>query len=88
MYVVDRATGEVISAKPYGYITTSKGVDLRTGRPIEVPEKAPHVGVVVRDICPAAPGAKDWQPSAFSPRTGLLYVPHQNLCQDEEGVEA
>jgi glucose dehydrogenase len=31
---------------------------------------------------------KDWQPSAFSPRTGLLYVPHQNLCMDVEGVEA
>ncbi|PYQ63558.1 MAG: PQQ-dependent dehydrogenase, methanol/ethanol family [Acidobacteria bacterium] len=88
MYVVDRATGEVISAKPFGYITTSRGVDLATGRPIEVEEKRPHVGVVVRDICPAAPGAKDWQPSSFSPRTGLLYIPHNNLCQDEEGVEA
>jgi glucose dehydrogenase len=36
----------------------------------------------VRDICPASPGAKDWQPSAWSPRTRLLYIPHQNLCQD------
>ena len=42
----------------------------------------------MRDICPAAPGAKDWQPSSWSPRTGLLYIPHQNLCQDEEGTEA
>jgi glucose dehydrogenase len=42
----------------------------------------------VREICPAAPGAKDWQPSAFSPRTGLVYIPHQNLCMDEEGLEA
>ena len=52
------------------------------------PEKAPAVGKVVRDICPAAPGMKDWQPSAYSPRTGLLYIPHQNLCMDEEGVAA
>jgi lanthanide-dependent methanol dehydrogenase len=88
LYVVDRSTGEVLSAKPYGYITTSRGVDLATGRPIVVEEKTPHVGTVVRDICPAAPGAKDWQPSSFSPRTGLLYIPHNNLCQDEEGVEA
>jgi alcohol dehydrogenase (cytochrome c) len=43
---------------------------------------------VVREICPAAPGVKDWQPSSWSPRTGLLYIPHQNLCQDEEGTEA
>ena len=35
-----------------------------------------------------APGAKDWQPSAFSPRTGLLYIPHNNLCMDFQGMEA
>jgi lanthanide-dependent methanol dehydrogenase len=88
VYVLDRATGEVLSAKPFGHITTTRGIDLATGRPIEVDEKKPHVGTVVRDICPAAPGMKDWQPSSFSPKTGLLYIPHQNLCQDEEGVEA
>jgi glucose dehydrogenase len=42
----------------------------------------------VRDGCPASPGAKDWQPTAFSPRTGLVYIPHQNLCQDVEALEA
>jgi PQQ-dependent dehydrogenase (methanol/ethanol family) len=88
VYVLDRATGEVLSAEPFVPITTTAGVDLKSGRPIEVPEKKPQVGKVVRDICPAAPGGKDWQPSAFSPRTGLLYIPHNNLCQDEEGVEA
>jgi glucose dehydrogenase len=31
---------------------------------------------------------KDWQPTAYSPRTGLLYIPHQNLCMDHEAVEA
>jgi glucose dehydrogenase len=31
---------------------------------------------------------KDWEPSAWSPQTGLLYIPHANLCQDEEGVQA
>jgi len=88
VYVLDRVTGEVLSADPYGYITISKGIDLKTGRPIEVPEKATTTGKVVREICPAAPGTKDWQPSSFSPRTGLLYIPHQNLCEDVEGVEA
>ena len=88
VYVLDRATGEVLSATPFGYITTTRGVDLATGRPHEVPEKAPQVGVVVHEICPAAPGMKDWQPSSFSPRTGYLYIPQNNLCQDEEGVEA
>jgi PQQ-dependent dehydrogenase (methanol/ethanol family) len=88
VYALDRATGEVLSAEPFVHITTTAGIDLKTGRPIEVPEKKPQVGKVVRDICPAAPGGKDWQPSAFSPSTGLLYIPHNNLCQDEEGVEA
>jgi PQQ-dependent dehydrogenase (methanol/ethanol family) len=88
VYVLDRATGEVLSATPFGPITTTAGVDLTTGRPIPVPGKEPGLGRVVRDICPASPGAKDWQPSAWSPRTGLLYIPHQNLCMDFESVEA
>ena len=88
VYVMDRATGEVLSAKPFAHITTSFGVDLRTGRLIPNKEKAPKVGKLVTDICPASPGAKDWQPSAWSPRTQLLYLPHQNHCQDSGAVEA
>jgi PQQ-dependent dehydrogenase (methanol/ethanol family) len=82
MYAIDRATGEVISASPFVHITTSLGVDLRTGALRYNPQKDPRGGETVRGICPASPGAKDWQPSAWSPRTRLLYVPHQNLCQD------
>ncbi|HSN85322.1 MAG TPA: methanol/ethanol family PQQ-dependent dehydrogenase [Thermoanaerobaculia bacterium] len=88
VYVLDRATGEVLSADPFVHITSTKGVDLKSGRPILAPDKEMKVGKVVREICPASPGAKDWQPSAYSPRTGLLYMPHNNLCQDAERVEA
>ncbi|HEY4305408.1 MAG TPA: methanol/ethanol family PQQ-dependent dehydrogenase [Gemmatimonadaceae bacterium] len=88
VYVMDRTTGEVLSANPFGYITSSHGVDLKTGVLLVNPDKAPKVGAVVREICPAAPGMKDWQPSAYSPKTGLLYIPHQNLCMDEEGLSA
>ena len=88
VYLMDRATGEVLSAQPFVHITTSRGVDLATGELEVVPDKAPRIGQVVRDICPASPGGKDWQPAAFSPRTGLLYIPHQNLCEDEEAMEA
>jgi PQQ-dependent dehydrogenase (methanol/ethanol family) len=88
MYLIDRATGQVLSADPFVHITSSHGVDLRTGRYLPAEEKTPHTAVPVHDICPAAPGAKDWQPSAFSPRTGLVYVPHNNLCMDVESVEA
>jgi PQQ-dependent dehydrogenase (methanol/ethanol family) len=88
LYVIDRLSGQVLSASPFVHITSSKGVDLQTGRLIENEEKKPSTNKVVKDICPTSPGAKDWQPSAFSPQTGLLYIPHQNLCMDYEGVEA
>ncbi|MBX6365861.1 MAG: methanol/ethanol family PQQ-dependent dehydrogenase [Gemmatimonadetes bacterium] len=87
VYVMDRQTGQVLSATPYQYVTSTKGVDLRTGRPIENPATRPRVGRVVRNICPASPGAKDWQPSAWSPRTRLLYIPSNHLCEDVEGLE-
>jgi lanthanide-dependent methanol dehydrogenase len=82
VYVMDRTNGQVLAADPFVHITTTLGVDLKSGRLKYNPEKDPHVGKVVRDICPGSPGGKDWQPSAWSPRTGLLYIPHQNLCQD------
>jgi lanthanide-dependent methanol dehydrogenase len=88
MYVLDRATGELLSANSYfpgGNAVTS--VDLKTGLPVLNPEKNQKPGEVVRDICPAAPGAKDWNPSAFSAQTGLLYVPHNNLCMDFEAQQ-
>jgi PQQ-dependent dehydrogenase (methanol/ethanol family) len=87
LYLLDRATGEVLAADPYANINAYEGVDLKTGRLRVNPEKAPRVGRVVRDICPTAPGAKDWNPSAFSPRTGLIYIPHLNLCMDWENLE-
>jgi PQQ-dependent dehydrogenase (methanol/ethanol family) len=82
MYVIDRATGQVLSANPFVHVTTSLGVDLQTGALRYNPDKDETPGHVTRDICPASPGGKDWQPSAWSPRTKLLYIPHQNLCQD------
>jgi PQQ-dependent dehydrogenase (methanol/ethanol family) len=87
MYLLDRKTGEVLSANAFVPVTSNRGVDLKTGKLIPVEEKKPRLGVVIRDICPSAPGAKDWQPASFSPKTGWMYVPHNNLCMDFEGVE-
>ncbi|MDB5506805.1 MAG: Pyrrolo-quinoline quinone [Devosia sp.] len=86
VYVIDRVTGEVLSAEPFHVLTAITGVDLSTGQLQLVPEKMPVENRVIRDICPTAPGAKDWNPSAFSPVTGLLYIPHNNLCMDWESV--
>ncbi|HZP86271.1 MAG TPA: methanol/ethanol family PQQ-dependent dehydrogenase [Burkholderiales bacterium] len=84
LYVFDRASGEVLSATPYAHVNTSTGVDLQSGRIRYTPSKQPEEGKVVHEICPVSAGAKDWQPSAYSPRTGWLYVPQNNLCQDAE----
>ena len=86
--VIDRETGQVLSADPYAHVNSARRVDLVTGRPEVNPEKMPKPGRVTRNICPAAPGGKDWNPSTFSPRTGLVYIPHLNLCMDEGEVEA
>ena len=81
-YVLDRRTGEVFSADPFFRGNAVLGVDLESGRPKYASEKIPRPGKVVRNVCPNASGAKDWNPSAFSPRTGYVYIPHQNLCMD------
>jgi PQQ-dependent dehydrogenase (methanol/ethanol family) len=87
MYIIDRATGEVLSAEPFANQNTSESVDLKTGRIKYVAAKSTGFKTV-REICPAAPGGKDWQPSSFSPRTGFIYIPHNNLCMEMQGVQA
>ena len=87
-HVLDRTTGEVLSATPFHAITSSKGVDLKTGKLITVAAKHPVQKRVVRNICPGPAGGKDWNPSAFSPVTGLLYVPTLNICMDMGVVNA
>jgi PQQ-dependent dehydrogenase (methanol/ethanol family) len=82
VYVMDRATGEVLSSDPYVLVTTSHGVEPKTGALRYEASKEPAIDRVVREICPGSAGAKNWQPSAWSPRTRLLYLPHQNLCED------
>jgi len=88
MYIFDRTTGEVLSATQFTRNTAVLSIDLKTGRPVNNQSKNPVVGQTIRDIQPASPGAKDWQPVAFSPRTGFIYMPHQNLACDYEAVEA
>ena len=77
-YTMDRATGEVILAKPYVPMNWSTGVDLTTGRPVLNQEKVPFQGKKVSFICPSLEGGKNQQPAAFSPKTGLFYVPTNN----------
>jgi PQQ-dependent dehydrogenase (methanol/ethanol family) len=88
VYVIDRATGRVLAVDAFFPVNTTLGIDIEQGRPIPNPEKHPSAGRVVRNVCPASPGAKDWNPVAYSPRTGLIYIPHNNLCMDFLSMEA
>ena len=78
-YVVDRLTGELVSAEPFADdITWATRVDMETGRPVETPEA--RYGMTGRGVylAPGPPGAHNWQPMSWSPRTGLVYVPATN----------
>jgi PQQ-dependent dehydrogenase (methanol/ethanol family) len=72
-YVLDRATGELISAEPYVAVTWATGVDPTTGRPIET-EQSSYLEKA-KLMLPGPQGGHNWQPMAFSPKTGLVYLP-------------
>jgi quinohemoprotein ethanol dehydrogenase len=76
-YVLDRATGELVSAEPYVQISWAKGVDKSTGRPIENPGVRYEKGLVL--MKPGPLGGHNWQPMSFDPQTGLVYIPAQDF---------
>jgi PQQ-dependent dehydrogenase (methanol/ethanol family) len=87
VFVLDRETGELLSAEPFQPVNWASGYDLSTGRPQVNADKMTKQGAVTRNICPSSTGAKEFNPSAFSPRTGLLYIPAHNTCMDYEALE-
>ena len=74
-YVLDRATGKLLSAKPFVKVTWATGVDMRTGRPIESPEAQYEKSDKTFVVSPGPGGAHTWQPASYSPDTGLVYFP-------------
>jgi quinohemoprotein ethanol dehydrogenase len=72
-YVIDRATGKLISAEKFTKVTWAERIDLKTGRPIETPHSRHDKRTVT--VWPSDFGGHNWQAMAFSPRTGLVYIP-------------
>ncbi len=72
-YVVDRATGELISANNYTNVTWATHVDMETGRPVEV-EGARYIDSPFV-VTPSYLGGHNWHPMSYSPDTGLVYIP-------------
>ncbi len=87
-YTMDRLTGELLVAEKFDpAVNWATHVDMKTGRPQVVSKYSTSQNgedVNTTGICPAALGTKDQQPAAFSPRTGLFYVPTNHVCMDYE----
>jgi PQQ-dependent dehydrogenase (methanol/ethanol family) len=92
-YTLDRDSGELLVAAKYDpKVNWTSGVDMDKnsptyGRPKVIPEySTEHNGEDKnsKNICPAALGSKDEQPAAYSPQTGLFYVPTNHVCMDYE----
>jgi alcohol dehydrogenase (cytochrome c)/quinohemoprotein ethanol dehydrogenase len=73
LYVLEAATGKLISADAFTEVNWATGVDMKTGRPKVVPaaryEKMPW------NLGPGVQGGHSWHPNAYSPDTGLMYIP-------------
>lgn len=74
VYVLDRATGELLQAKPYAKINWASHVDLKTGRPVESDVAASLRAGNNEVLWPSFRGGKNWAHAAFNPQTGLLYA--------------
>ena len=74
-YVLDRSNGQLISAANFVGVNWAKGVDLQSGRPIENPDaRVDETGKPFLTL-PGAGGAHSWQPGAYDPKAGLVYIP-------------
>ncbi len=87
-YTMNRATGELLVAEKYDpQVNWATKVDMKTGRPVVDKKYSPGTtgpDVNVKDICPAALGSKDQQPSSYDPKSGLVYVPTNHVCMTYE----
>ena len=77
-YVLDAASGKLVSAEKFVPVTWATHVDMATGRPVEAPGARYEDGTVQTQT-PGALGGHNWQPMAFNPKEGLVYIPAQTL---------
>ncbi len=86
-YVLDRTDGELLSADKFAKATWASHIDMETGRPVET-KYADYQSNGGSYIWPAPFGAHNWQPMSYSTKTGLMYIPVQNVPTYFKGVEA
>lgn len=84
-FVIDRTNGKLLSAEPYAKVTWASHYDMQTGRPVETPNADYSAGPVT--LYPSSMGAHNWQPMAYHPNTGLVYIPAIEALFRYEDVE-
>jgi len=94
LYTMDRHNGQIIGAKPYMEVNWTKGIDQKTGKPIEYdPTKDIQTyagvgnltpGAPLKQVCPAIQGGNNYWPSSYSARTKLIYIPAMTGCNNVE----
>ena len=72
-FVIDRESGALLSADPYTKVNWASHYDMATGRPVEAENARYEDGLAL--VRPSSMGAHNWQPMAYSPQTGYVYIP-------------
>lgn len=79
-YVIDRQTGQFISAEKIAKVTWADRIDQKTGRPVENPGiRYNGKPGQMFEMWPGPTGAHSWMPQAYSPKTGLVYIPVMDM---------
>jgi alcohol dehydrogenase (cytochrome c) len=91
LYTMERINGAMVGAKPYMEVNWTKGIDQKTGRPIDYdPSKdvQTYSGLAdptsenpIKKVCPNRTGGNNYFPSSYSPKTQLLYIPAMTACE-------
>jgi alcohol dehydrogenase (cytochrome c) len=90
-YALDRTNGAFVAGKQYvDELTWTPGLDPKTGKPLNYdPAKDVQVyaagshgmrGEAPSKTCPSHNGGKNWEPSAYNPELGLLFIPSTEGC--------
>jgi lanthanide-dependent methanol dehydrogenase len=84
VYVLDRTDGTLLEAHKYVTVNWAEKIDMKTGRPVKVPEHSPLLVNQMAQACPSAMGGKDQQPASVDPNNPeIFYVPTNNWCMQD-----
>jgi PQQ-dependent dehydrogenase (methanol/ethanol family) len=88
VYTLDRKTGEFLWARPTVHQNVVATIDGATGAVTENTDTMFTAEGQTRQVCPGMNGGKNWPAGAYSPNTGLMYFPLQNLCMEAKSLPA